>query len=553
MPSLRSEHLTVYRDIVRLLWRYADRDLVERAGMSAALTEGEPSLDRAGDPEDLARDLEAMGPTFIKLGQLLSTRADLLPPDYLAALSTLQDDVEPVPFEEVQRIVAEELDVRISNAFSSFDEEPLASASLAQVHAATLRDGRRIAVKVQRPGIRARIATDLEALSEIADLLERHSDTARHFNIAELVEEFRRTLMRELDFQREAQNLRTMRANLEDNARIVIPEPVDDYTTPRVLTMELIEGKKVTELGELGRMEIPGEELADALFAAYLEQILAHGFLHADPHPGNVFITADREHVALLDLGMVAHLSPKRREQLLQLLFAVVEARIEEAVEAAISIGEKDADFDEEALRTGIAEIVTRFGEQTVADIEVGAVVMEVSRVSAQAGLRPPADLALLAKALMNLDEVGRTLDPQFDPNAAVERHAADLVSRQMWRSLSPTNLIQALIATKDLVEQMPSRINAIMERLAEGEFKVKVDSIDEDRLIAGLYQVANRIATGLVLAALIIGAAMLMGVETEATILGYPALPMVFFLIAAVGGLLFVFGIVFGGSKPRR
>lgn len=553
MPSLNREHLDVYRDIVALLWRYGDRDLVRRAGMSAALADGDGSVGRSEDPQELARDLEEMGPTFIKLGQLLSTRADLLPPAYLDALSSLQDQVEPVPAEAVRRILREELGAEVDRAFRSFDEEPLAAASLAQVHRATLRDGRTVAVKVQRPGIRDRITTDLEVLTEIAERLEQHSRTARHFNVAGLVAEFRRSLMRELDFQREAHNLRALREDLSGNDRIIVPVPIDEQTTPRVLVMDLIDGKKVTDLDEAERGQVPGGELAEALFSAYLEQILANGFLHADPHPGNVFITSDHQHIALLDLGMVAHLSPGRREQLLQLLFAVVEGRIEEAVEAALRIGEEDDDFDEATLRRGIAEIVTRFEDRTVAEIETGAAVMEVSRISARAGLRPPADLALLAKALMNLDEVARTLDPGFDPNEAVARHAADILTGQMWESLSPSNMLQALIATKDLVEQMPSRLNAIMGRLAEGEFTVNVESIDEDHLIAGLYQVANRIATGLVLAALIIGAAMLMGVESETTLFGYPMLPTIFFLVAAIGGLLFVVGIVFGGGRPRR
>lgn len=553
-PLPDREHLAVYRDIARLLFKYGRRDdLVSRFGLSDVLGDEVEDETEEGAPEELADDLEAMGPTFVKLGQVLATRADLLPPPYLRALSRLEDDVDPIPFAEVEAIVEDELGVRLSKAFARFESEPVASASLGQVHRAELRDGRPVAVKVQRPGIRRRVRDDLDALERLAELADRHTGAGRHFAFTRLLHEFRRSLRRELDYRQEAENLVTLGDNLRGYERIVVPEPIADYTTDRVLTMELVQGRKITAIGPLGQLEIDGRALAEDLFSAYLDQIVADGFLHADPHPGNVFITDDGR-LALLDLGMVAHLTQGIRESLLKLLLAVTEGEVEESVEAAKALGEELPSFDEDHLRREVTELVAQHQQATAGEIEVGTVVMELSRVSREAGLRPPPELALLIRALLNLDRVGRTLDPDFDPNEAVRRNAAELMTRQMWASASPSNLFGAALEAKEFAEKLPGRVNRIAEALANGEFTVNVESLDEDRIVNGLHRMANRIAMGLVIAALILGAAMLMQVQTEARILGYPALAMVFFLIAAVTGLGLVLSIVLDGRRgPPR
>ncbi|MBV9774734.1 MAG: AarF/ABC1/UbiB kinase family protein, partial [Gemmatimonadetes bacterium] len=330
--SLRPEHLKRYVELGRLLVKYGRADLVRDAGLDEALGDEPAALapEHASAPEELARDLERLGPTYIKLGQLLSTRADLLPPQYVEALSRLQDDVAPFPFEEVERIVTSELGVRISKAFASFDPEPLAAASLGQVHRATLRDGQEVAVKVQRPGIREQIVEDLDALGDIAEFLDRHTEAGRKYGAEGVLIEFRRTLISELDYRAEAQNLRTLRDNLDGFPSIVIPGPVADYTTSRVLTMEYVPGRKVTQLSGVARTELDGNALAEELFRAYLKQILVDGFFHADPHPGNVFITPDRR-IGLIDVGMVGRAAPEMQDRLLKLLLAVSEGRGEEA------------------------------------------------------------------------------------------------------------------------------------------------------------------------------------------------------------------------------
>lgn len=552
--SLKPTHLKRYKDIAVLLMKYGRGDLARRLDMEADLPaapeDAEPSAPAKAD--ELARDLERLGPTFVKLGQLLSTRADLLPVPYLEALARLQDDVEPFSFAEVERIVGEELGVRISKAFADFEATPLAAASLGQVHRATLRDGRAVAVKVQRPGIRQQIVEDLEAFAEIAGVLDRHSGAGKLYQFEKMVEEFRKSILRELDYRQEAQNLLALRENLAEFPRIFVPAPVEDYTTTRVLTMEFVLGQKITSLSPLSRMEFDGKALADELHRAYLKQILIDGFFHADPHPGNVFLTDDKR-LALLDLGMVGRISPQMQEALLKLLLAISEGRGDEAADRASEIGEKLETFDEVEFRRQVAELVGIYQNATVEHIQIGKVVMEMSRVAGTAGVRLPPELTMLGKTLLHLDEIGRALDPEFDPNASVRRNAAELLQKRMRKSASPASLYASLLEAKDFIEKLPGRVNKVLDILSNNELRLNVDAIDEALLIDGLHKIANRIALGLILAALIVGAAVLMQVPTGFQLFGYPGLAILLFLAAALGGVALVVSIVATDHKPRR
>ena len=551
--SLKPAHLKRYKDIAWLLVKYGREDLAARADLQEDLTE-EQRASAAGDPkaEELASDLEKLGPTFIKIGQLLSTRADLLSPSYLEALSRLQDSVAPFPYAEVEEIVTAELGVRISKAFAEFEPQPVAAASLGQVHRARLRDGRAVAVKVQRPGIREQILEDLEAFKEVAELVDEHAEEGSQ-PLAETVEEFRKALMAELDYRQEARNLVAIRENLAEFERIVVPRPVDDYTTARVLTMDYVLGRKVTDVSPLMRLELDGSALADELFRAYLKQVLIDGFFHADPHPGNVFVTEDGR-LALIDLGMVARISPEMQEKLLKLLIAVSEGRSEEAARHATEIGRKQDRFDASKFNRDAADLIGLYQHATMGEIQIGKVILDLSRVAGESGLTLPSELTLLGKTLLHLDEIGRTLDPEFDPNASVRKNTADLLRRRMLKNASPGNLASTLLETKDFVQKLPGRVNKLLDMVSGNELKIRVDAIDEKLLIEGLHKIANRVALGLVLAALIVGAALLMQVPTTFRILGYPGLAILFFFAAAAGGLALVASIVItDGKKAER
>jgi ubiquinone biosynthesis protein len=553
--SLKPKHVARYRDLAGLLMKYGRADAVRNAGLEDALppdAADEPVAHEDDLSEQLAADLERLGPTYVKLGQLISSRADLVPPAWVTALERLQDKVEPFPYADVEQIVEQELGVRISKAFLSFDPEPIAAVSLGQVHRAQLRDGRAVAVKVQRPDIREHVLADLEALTEVAVFADAHTDAGRRMGFADMLDEFRQALLRELDYRTEARNLARIGRNLREFELIVVPEPIDDYTTSRVLTMDYVRGRKVTSISPLARIEIDGAALGAELFRAYLKQILVDGMFHADPHAGNVFLTDDHR-IALIDLGMVGHVTASLQDRLLRMLLGISDGRGEDVAGIVLELGTRVGDLDEKAYTRAVAQQVAEQHDATVEEIDIGRVIMNVIRTAGEHNVRLPPELTMLGKTLLNLDQVSRTLDPQFHPAEAIQRHVSDIMQKRMLRSMSPSNVMTQALETGELLQRLPGRINKLLDRLVDNEVEIRVKAIDETALITGIQKVANRITTGLVLAALIVGAAMLMRVPTSWTILGYPGLAMLFFLAAGLGGIALVIDIVLTDRKNRR
>lgn len=541
--SFKPRHLARYGEIGKLLlahvrddWQTAD---VPPTRSIDGASDGR-SNDAREDAERLASQLEAMGPTFVKLGQLLSTRADLLPPAYLTALARLQDHVEPDPFEVIERTIEDELGVRISKGFRSLDHRPLASASLGQVHRAELRDGRPVAIKVQRPGIQRQILEDMDVISELAGFVDSHTETGRRLGFQPMVAEFRRSLLRELDYRIEASNLRRMREQVAPYDRLVVPRPIDDYSTSVVLTMDLVAGRNVASLGPLAQLETDGDELARQLFDAYLDQILVHGFFHADPHPGNVLLTDDGR-LALIDLGMVGLVGPALQDDLIRLLIAVSEGRGDQAADIMVRLGEeRDERFDDGRFHREVVELVAGYDHANLGDVHAGAVVGDLARIAGDCGLRPPSEMTMIAKALLNLDEVARALAPELDPNAEIRRHVADLMRGRLLDSVSPGNVLSAALDAKEFAEHFPSRVNKVMDALAEGELTLNVQGIDDKELMRGIQKLANRVTVGVIVAALIIGAALVSRAD-GAKLLGYPILTVGQLAVAAAGALWLV------------
>jgi len=549
--SLNPKHLRHYKDLALLLFKYGRRDLVKRAGLTELLPqEAERDERAAAAAEQLAADVERLGPTYIKLGQLLSTRPDVVPPAYAQALARLQDRCEPLPFEQVETVLAEELGLVASRALR-VDREPLATASMSQVHRASLEDGREIVLKVQRPGLREQVLSDLEALAGMADFLDQHTDFCSRYGVDLMFEEFRKSLLRELDFRQEAMHLFTISANLREIEEIVLPQPIIGYTTSRVLAMEFIPGTKVTELSRLERREVDGERLVDALFRAYLKQILRDGVFHADPHPGNVFLVGER--IALIDLGMVARLAPAVQERLLQMLLAVSDNQPEEAAKALIAMGECREGADIPGFHRGVAELLAQHHEMSFQPPQVGRAVLMLLKTAGDNGIRLPVELAMIGKTLLSLDQIAHVLAPHFDPNAAIRRHAADITQRQITREASLSSLFSTAVELKNFVQHLPGRVNRILDRVADNELQVRVDAIDETRLMEGMQKVANRIALGLVLAALIVGAALMMDVPTSFRLFGYPGLAIMLFLAAAGGGMALAVTILANDIRAKR
>ena len=552
--KLSPNHLNRYKEIALLFWKYGRSDLVTQMGIDEAVDPKELKPPKEGEvtPDQLADDLEAMGPTYVKLGQVLSGRPDLLPEPYLKALARLQDKVKPFSFAEVEEIVTAELGVRISKAFSRFDPEPIAAASLGQVHSAALRDGRLVVVKVQRPNIVKQIAEDFEVLTEIAEFFNNHTDLGKRLRFLNILEEFRVSIQQELNYEREAQNLITLGNNLKEFELIDVPQPVADYTTRRVLTMDYVQGRKITALGPLARLEIKGEPLAEELFKAYLKQVLVDGLFHADPHPGNVFVTDDG-HLALLDLGMVGHTTPGMQDKLLKLLLAISEGNSEQAAEVVIGMSQTTEEFNAAEFRRRLGQFIALRQDQGLQSLNVGKSILEVTRNAADNGLHVPSELTLLGKTLLQLDEVGKILDPSFDPNASIRRNVSELMTRRMRKQATQGSVLSALLEMKDFVGGLPSRINRVMDTVAGGELEVKVRVPDKQIMLEGFQKIANRITAGIVLAALIMGASTLTQTKTDFQMFGYPGLAMICFLCAAAGGFWLVISIFVQDHKGRK
>jgi ubiquinone biosynthesis protein len=552
--SLRPQHLKVYKDIALLLWKYGRSDLVKQSGLEGALApeDTKDSPQQTAQAENLADDLEKLGPTYVKLGQLLSTRPDLIPAAYTDALARLQDHVEPFPFAEVEKIFAEEIGVRLARAFREIDPKPLAAASLGQVHKAILHDGRPVVIKVQRPGIRARMVQDLDVLAEVAEFLDNHTEVGRRADYSSVLEEFRKMLLRELDYRQEAQNLLLLNKNLAAFEHIIVPKPIEDFSSSRVLTMEYMSGQKIASFSPVVRMEVNGDALAEELFQAYLQQIVVDGFFHADPHPGNVFLTDDGR-IALLDLGMAAQLSPEFQEDFLPMVLDLSEGRGEGAVAFASKHGTKLEDYNERELRRRLGQLAACNRDSSLRRMNVGTLMLQISALATECGMRLPPELALIGKTLLNLDQIGMTLSPGFDPSASLRKNGAAMMQKRLWKSLTPGNLFSRALEMKDFVQRLPGRVNSIMDLVANNELKLNVDAIDEKYLMTGIQKVANRITQGLILAAMIIGAALLRRVDTPYRLFGYPGLAIVCFALAGGGGCVLMFHILFRDEAAKK
>ena len=524
-PTL--ERLQRWKKIAGLAWKYHDAPAQN---------------DETVPAEQLADDLEEMGPAYVKLGQVLSSRPDLLPPAYTKSLARLQDNVKPFSFEEVSVIIEAELGVRLSKAFATFDPEPIAAASLGQVHTATLRDGREVVVKVQRPDVARQVAEEFEVLTQVAEFLDAHTEVGRRHRLRRVLEEFRASIKEELDYEREAENLVAVARNLAQFDRIAVPQPIADYCTSHVLTMDRVRGTKITKVSSFARLDIDGTQLIDQLF-------------HADPHPGNVFITDDGR-LALLDLGMVGRTSPDMQEHLLKILIAVSEGRSEQASEAIIQFSERGEEPDAPEFRRRMGALVASQQGRGLRHANVGTTLLDVSCLAADCGFFVPSELTLLAKTLLQLDEIGKVLDPDFDPNAAIRRHATTLTSKRMKREASEGSLLTAAMEFKNFAAGLPNRVNRIMDAVVNRELELKVRAVDAGDVIEGLQKIANRVTSGLILAALIVGAALLMQVETDFHVMGYPGFAMLCFIAAAIGGIVLLVNIFLQdratAKKPR-
>ena len=594
---LSPRHIPRLAATVGLFTRYGLADFARDQGLAALAQEDEKARrngDGETDVEATARafreKLVELGPAYIKLGQVLATRSDLLPAAYIKELETLQDDVEPLEFHEVVRIIEEELKAPLEVLFPNINIDPLGTASLGQAHAATLPDGRDVVVKVQRPDIRKVLADDIAFFNELAQFLTNHTQAGKRVDLLGILRQLERALADELDYRIEARNGAQFRRRLAEFPRLLVPRIIEGYSTEKVLTAERIRGTKVNEIPPSFRTDLELNVLAEELTRAYLKQIAVDGHFHADPHPGNIFLLlptdsnpqtpaeavtygadvaavgtssiarAERQalevapvapsvlepKLALIDFGMTAHLSPTLRDQCVRLLYGLSDDHGDEVAEVLIEMGDAVPGFDRHAYTREISELVAQAYGADLSEMEAGALLNKVITVSFQRGLRLPADLTLLAKTLVHLGDVTRSLDPSFEPALAIRKNMAEIVTERMRSRLKPSVMFRALSEGADLLGTLPRRIDSITKRLADNELSTKLEVPQIAILVEGLQKVANRVFTGLVLAALIVASAMLL---PQRRVLGTAG-----FIIAAALGLYMIGSILWKDrhvSKP--
>ena len=519
------------RQILQLLLRYRHCGVFSGFQHDPGLVVP-PASTEADSPARFVSDLEALGVTFVKLGQLLSTRPDMIRPDYLAALERMQEKVAPVPVQDIQQVVEAELGAPIGKLFSSFDPQPLGCASIAQVHRAVLRDGREVAVKVQKPEVAAQLHSDLRVLRSFAAAADRFTRVGRRVRLSDWLAEFARTLQMELDYETEAGNLQRFGNHLAPYPALWVPQPLLDLSSKRVLTLELVQGVRVDAIPEVRRTEQSMDPLAAALVRGYLDQIFVHGEIHADPHPGNLRVTSDNR-LAIFDLGMVAHVPPRLRERLLKLLLAAVDGRGEEVADDIIAISTRLEDYQEERYLRETGQMIARYAASR--SISEGQVVLEIVRIATDCGLRTPPELSVLGKALLNLENVCHSLAPALDVRAIVERQLQSVRRARLKKTFSRANVASEMMELQQLARLGPRRISEILGLLAENRLQMKVTGLEESRLMENIQKVANRVAAGLISSALLLSAAMLMRIESGWTLFGYPVVALVLLLIAVI------------------
>ena len=463
-------------------------------------------------PQHLRSALEELGTTFIKLGQILSTRADLLPPDYLSELAKLQDSASPVPFAAIQETLVAELGQPIESIFADFDSEPLASASIGQAHAATLPDGTEVVVKIRRPGVVEQVNEDLEILKELAATASRHWELADRYDLVGLVDEFSQTLRSELDYVREGHSAERFARNFANDQSIHIPRVFWETTTSRVLTLERIRGVKINDLAGLDAQATDRRWLANYATNVVLKMVCEDGFFHADPHPGNFFIEPDGA-IGLIDFGMVGVLDERTQERLADLLIAVSHENADRLVDVFLDLGVTRKPIDRAPFRRDIEHLLATYWGLPLSELKVTALLNDVFAIMRQHHLHLPSNLALLLKTVIMIEGLGENLDPDFHLTRALAPYTERLVLREYSPLRWIRGLGQAGVDFARLGAEMPQQLRRIVSAAEDGTLQIGMHPEGFDPIINRLERIANRIVLGVIAAAFINGLAVLVSV----------------------------------------
>ena len=537
------------RQIVSVLLNHGFGDLVERMHLGGYLRWGRRVLfrNRIEDhplslAERIRQALESLGPTFVKFGQVLSTRPDLIPDELIEELKNLRENVGPFSTEEALAIFEDDLGTSVDEAFAEFEREPFAAGSLAQVHRAVHRDGTQLAVKILRPGIADQIERDLDLMSELASLIQRYIAEARIFDPVGLVNHFARAIRREVNLTREMRTLQEFQRLFQNDASLYVPRVFIDYCSVRVLTMEFVDGMRVDDPPALTAQGVNCAGLAKNGARIFMKQAFELGIFHGDPHPGNIRVMRDGS-LCLLDYGMIGMLDPDKRDQIIDLLMAIVRRDHDAAVRVVRKLGQASRDVDTPLLRADIRDFIDGYYGIELSHLDVGALLRDFIRMLTSHGIRVPGDLVMLIRAIITLEGVGRTLDPNFNLAQVLQPFIASTVRQRFNPARIAADTIAELKTLAEVAHRVPVTMSRALEKLSNDDLRIQLEHRRLDSLMTELDRSSNRIVIGLILAALIVASALVLRGGAASIWISIPI-----FAISSLLGIWLIYGIFRSG-----
>jgi len=543
-----------YLNIVRVLSTYGFDQALEMLGLADMVVRSRrlfrrpvPDIARLTAAERMRLALEELGPTFVKLGQILSTRADVIPHAFIHEFEKLQDNVPNFSFEEVRVQIEDGLGGPVEQFFAEIDPVPLAAASIAQVHRARLKTGEDVVVKVRRPGIVDVVESDISALLALAGLAERHVPGSELYDPVGIVREFARTIRREMDFTREGHTIEKVRDNFIKTPWMYFPRVYWEQSSRAILTMEYIAGVKVSDRGKLYEQGLDPELIARRGANSFLEMVLNHGFFHGDVHPGNVLILPDNV-ICLLDYGIVGRLDDELKKFLTDILAAIVNRDMDEIVSLLLFAGDISDTMDIRALKRDLFNFIDSYYEIPLKEIEVGHMLMEFIGIITLYNIRIPPDLMMLVKSLVLVEGMGRMLDPAFD----MVEHLRPFIVKAIRQKYSPLRMSrdvnQILSSYLNLARNIPRDLKEIINRINRNKFKIDLEHRGLDKFTADFDRSINRLSTSMILAAMIIGSSIIMHTDKGPKVMGFPVMAFMGYTVAGVVGLWLVYAIIRSG-----
>ncbi|HWR72845.1 MAG TPA: AarF/ABC1/UbiB kinase family protein [Nitrospirota bacterium] len=550
------------RQIIAVASRHGFGHLVEQIGLQRFISFGRrmlafrqppPPEHRLNTPERVRLMFEELGPSFIKLGQLLASRPDMIPLEYARELNKLTDSVAPFPFTEVQEIIEQDLGSSLATLFTEFDRTPVAAASIAQVHRAVLPGGAEVMVKVQRPNIEQMINRDISILRGLAVIVETHVPELAPYNPPGIVEEFARTISREMDFFIEASSAIQLRKNFEKSNILSIPKIYAERSSRRVLVMERVEGVRIDDYPGLDRRKHDRRALSRKGAEAFFQMVFQHGFFHADPHPGNIFVLGDGR-LALVDFGIMGRVTEENREYFANSFLALVNHDYDALVQQYVNLGfvsEEVADLDrfQREMKEDLMDLLEPYYGMTVKQIEFGAYVERVTKIFQRHQLRLPQNLYLIDKALITLEGILRQLDPGFDFLEVAGPYVTDLIRRQR----SPLHYARVLRKNagelSDMISGIPRQMRNVVRKVLRNDIRVNIHHDEMSHLIRDLDKSSNRIAFSVITAAIIVASSLIIHAGTGPRVFDLPVFGLLGYVIAGLFGLWILIGILRSGQ----